>query len=318
MAVAIATAFGCGVASAQTVFPHKTIRFVIPYPPGGTVDIVGRVLADRLTEIFGQSVVVENRVGGGGQVGTAFVAKQAAPDGYTLVINSSAPLATGITLYPGMQYDVERDLAPVSLIADNPIVFVAHPSVPVQSLKEVVELSKSRPEGIRLGIPSAGSMHHLTAAQFRLLTGVIATLVPYKGEAPTVNDTVAGHLDVSVLNLPSTMQHIRGGRLRPLAVTSKTRSDQLPNVATVAESGMAELECTAWFAVMAPAATPKEVLTKLHAGFVKALEAPEVKQKFLAVGANPVHSTPEQTAAFIKREIAHWAKVAKTSGAKFE
>jgi tripartite-type tricarboxylate transporter receptor subunit TctC len=307
-----------GVAHAQGVFPSKPIRFIVPYPPGGTVDIVGRVLAERLSGIFGQSVVVENRAGGGGQTGTTFVAKQALADGYTLVVNSSAPLATGISLYPSMPYDVEKDLVAVTLLAENAIVFAAHPSFPAQSLKEVVEISKARPEGIRLGIPSAGSMHHLTAEQFRLVTGAKATLVPYKGDAPVVNDSVAGHLDMSVLNLPSSIQHIRSGRLKALAVTSKSRSDQLPNVATTAEAGLPELECTAWFAVMAPVATPKDVVAKLHEGFVKALESAEVKQKLAGVGANAIHSTPEQTAAFIKKEVAHWAKIAKASGAKFE
>ena len=307
-----------GSVAAQTTFPAKPIRFIVPYPPGGTVDILGRVLADRLTTVFGQSVVVENRAGGGGQLGTTFVAKQVAADGYTVVVNSSAPLATGVTLYPSMPYDVEKDLAPVTLIAENAIVFVAHPSFPAQTLREVVETAKTRPGGIRFGVPSSGSMHHLTAEQFRLLTGVRATFVPYKGEAPVVNDTVAGHLDVSVLNLPSTMQHVRGNRLRALAVTSKARSEQVPSVPTVAEAGLTELECIAWFAVMAPAATPKDVLAKLHDGFVKALESAEVKQKFQAVGASAVHKTPEETAAFIRREIAHWAKVVKASGAKFE
>jgi tripartite-type tricarboxylate transporter receptor subunit TctC len=305
-------------ALAQGGYPNKPIRFVVPYAPGGTVDLLGRILAESLTKILGQNVIVDNRVGAGGQLGTTFVAKQVTPDGYTIVVNSSAPLATGVTLYPNMPYDVEKDLAPVTVIAENAIVFVAHPSFPAQSLEDVVKVANARAEGIKLGIPSSGSMHHLVAEQFKLLTGARATLVPYKGEAQPVADTVAGHLDVTVLNLPSTMQHIKGGRMRPLAITGPKRSAQVPDVPTVREIGLAPLECIAWFAVMAPAATPKDVLVKLNQAFGQSLQSAEVKQKFDAVGATPIHMSQEETGAFIKREIARWAKVVKDSGAKFQ
>lgn len=306
------------LASAQGDYPNKPIRFIVPYAPGGTVDILGRVLGEALPKQLGQPVIVDNRVGAGGQLGTTFVAKQAAPDGYTIVVNSSAPLATGVTLYPSMPYDVQKDLAAVTTIAENAVIFVAHPSFPGRNLQEAIEAARARPEGIRLGIPSSGSMHHLTAEQFRLLTGIKATLVPYKGEAQPITDTIAGHLDITVLNQPSTMQHIRGGRMKALAVTSKTRSDQLPDVPTVAESGLPQLECTAWFAVMAPAATPRPVLERLNDAFAKALQTEEVKQKFASIGATPVFASQADTAAFIQREIARWARVVKDSGAKFE
>ena len=299
-------------------YPNKSLRFIVPYPPGGTVDILGRVLGDALSRSMGQQVIIENVAGGGGQVGTTRVAKQVPPDGYTIVVNSSAPLATGVTLYPSMPYDVQKDLAAVSIIAENAIVLLVNADVPVKSLKELADYSKSRPEGIKLGIPSSGSMHHLTAEQFRMVSGAKATMVPYKGEAPTVADVVGGHLDAAVLNLPSALQQIKGGKLRALAVTSRQRSPLVPDVPTVIEAGMRALECIAWFAVMAPAATPKDVLAKLNAEFGKALQSESVKQRITAAGATAMHTSAEEASAFIRKEVAHWAKIAKESGAKFE
>jgi tripartite-type tricarboxylate transporter receptor subunit TctC len=298
-------------------YPSKPIRFIIPYPPGGTVDIIGRVLGDKVSTALGQQVIVENRVGAGGSVATSVVAKSA-PDGYTLLVGASAPLASALSLYPNLNYDVMKDLAAITLVANNALLLAANPNVPVNSVKELIALAKAKPGTVKSGVPSAGSIHHLITEQFALATGIKLNIVPYKGEAPTVTDLLGGHLDVAVVNVPAVAQYVIQGKLRPLMVTTRQRSELLPNVPTTAEVGLAGLEADPWFAMMAPAGTPKEIITKLHLEFARILASPEVKKRFTEVGTTAISSTPEETSAFIRDEIVRWAKVVKESGAKYD
>lgn len=303
-------------AVAQT-YPVKPIHFIVPYPPGGIVDVLGRVLGDKLSKSVGQPVIVENRPGAGGSLGTSFVAKSA-PDGYTLLIGASAPLATALSLYPNLNYDVMKDLMPVTLIANSDLVITANASLPLASLKELVALARAKPGAIKVGVPSAGSMHHLIVEELGLKANLRFILVPYKGEPPMLNDLLGGHLDVGVFNIADAVPHIRKKSLTALVVTSKVRAELLPGVPTTAEAGYPGLVADPWFAIMAPGATPKEIVAKLNVELTKILTSPEIKKRFADFGVTAIASTPEQTSAFIGDEIAHWAKVVKDSGAKFE
>lgn len=302
---------------AQT-YPNKPIHFIIPYAPGGINDVLGRVLGEMLSKTIGQPVIVENRPGAGGSVATSMVARSK-PDGYTLLIGSSAPLATGLSLYPNLNYDVMKDLTPVTLIANSDLVITANPHLPVTSLKELVALAHAKPGTIKFGVPSAGSMHHLIVEELSLKANIKFIIVPYNSESPTLNGLLGDHIDVGVFNIATPAPHIRQKTLTPLVVTSKQRSELLPGVPTTAEAGYPGLIADPWFAVMAPRGTPKEIITKLNAELTKILASPEVKKRFANdFGVTAISSTPEQTSAFIGDEIAHWAKVAKDSGAKFE
>ena len=310
LALATTTAFA-------QAYPSKPIHFIIPYAPGGINDVIGRVLGEKLSKEIGQPVIVENRPGAGGSVATSMVAK-AKPDGYTLLIGSSAPLATGLSLYPNLNYDVMKDLTAVTLIASSNLVITANPQLPVSSLKELVELARAKPGTIKFGLPSAGSMHHLIIEELALKANIKFIMVPYNSEAPTMSGLLGGHIDVAVFNIATPAPHIRQHALKALVVTSKQRSELLPDVPTTAEAGYPGLLAGPWFAVMAPGGTPKEIITKLNAEFSKILSSPEIKARFSNdFGMTAASSTPEQTSAFIGEEIAHWAKVVKDSGVKY-
>lgn len=315
--VGLMLALLAATASAQA-YPNKPIHFIIPYAPGGINDVLGRVLGEQLSKSIGQAVIVENRPGAGGSVATAMVAR-AKPDGYTLLIGASAPLATGLSLYPNINYDVMKDLAPVTLIASSDLVITANPRLQVNSLQELVALARAKPGTVKVGVPSAGSMHHLIIEELRLKANIKFILVPYNSEAPTLNALLGSHIDVGVFNISTPAAHIRQKTLTPLVVTSKQRSELLPGVATTAEEGFPGLVADPWFAVMAPAGTPREIITRLNIDLVRILGSQEVKKRFANdFGVSAISSTPEQTGAFIGEEIAHWAKVVKDSGAKFE
>ena len=299
-------------------YPDKPIHLLIPYAPGGIVDVLGRVLAEKLSKAVGQPVIVENRPGAGGAVATSVVAR-AKPDGYTLIVDSSAPLATALSLYSKPLYDVMKDLAPVTLVANSDLVITANPHLPVNSLKELVALARAKPGTIRVGVPSAGSMHHLMVEELSLKAHVKFIIVPYNSEVPMLNDLLGGHLDVGVFNVATPAPHIRQHTLKALVVTSKQRAEALPNVPTTAEEGYPGLIADPWFVIMAPGATPKPIIAKLNVELTKILDSPEIKKRFAHdFGVTAISSTPEQTRAFIAEEIAHWGKVAKDSGAKFE
>lgn len=303
-------------ATAQT-YPSRAARIIVPFPPGGTNDILGRIISERLQRTLGQPFAVENRGGAGGVIG-ADVAAKAAPDGYTLLLASSAPLAVGLSLFAKIPYDVMKDFAPVSMIADVTVVFVAHPGFKPQTVQEVIAYARANPGSTKAALPSLGSMHHLLTELFRLQTNTRLNMIPYKGTGPAVADLIAGHVDIDIENLPAVIGHIRSGRLRPLAVASAERSELLPEVATFKELGYPELVAAPWFALVAPAGTPKEIMARLNENINAFLREPETKALLAKQGANPMVYTPEQTGNLLRQEIDKWAKVVKESGAKLE
>ena len=303
-------------ANAQT-YPAKPIRMIVGSAAGGPIDFVARLTAQKLTEALGQSAVVENRTGAGGTIGTEYVAK-AAPDGHTLLMASAATLCIAPSLYPKLPYDSLKDFAPVSTVASAAFVLVVHPSVPVKSVREFIALAKSRPAQLRFGSAGSGSVTHLAAELFRSMAGVDLVHVPYKGAAPAMIDLIGGHLDFMFDSVLTSMPHVRAGKLRALAAAAAARSAVMPELPTVAESGLPGFEASTWFGVVAPAATPREVIAKLNAAIVKGMTSAEMTERLLAQGLAPLGNTPEQFAQLMRDELRKWAKVVALSGAKVD
>jgi tripartite-type tricarboxylate transporter receptor subunit TctC len=302
-----------GAASAQT-FPNKPIRMVVPFSAGGTTDILARAVGQKLSESLGQQVVVDNKPGAGGNIGAQEVAR-AAPDGYTLVMGTVGTHGINPSLYKKMPYDHIKDFAPVSLVASVPNLLVVHPSVPVNSVKELIAHAKANPGKLNFASSGNGTSIHLSGELFKTMTGLQMTHVPYKGSAPAVTDLLGGQVQLMFDNMPSALPHAKGGKLKPLAVTSAKRFPGTPEIPTIAEAGVPGYEATSWFGVLAPAGTPKEIVNKLSTEIAKALKTPEMKKRLEEQGAEAVGSTPEEFAAHIKSETAKWAKVVKESGA---
>jgi len=304
-----------GLALAQG-WPSRPIRYIVPFPPAGATDITARITADRITGPLGQPVIVENRPGAAGNVGTAMVAK-AAPDGYT-ILQLTVAQSISQTLYTKLDYNLERDLEPVALIAMVPNVMEVNPSVPAHTVQEFIALAKSKPGQIFFASSGSGTSIHMSAEMFKMMTGVDIIHVPYKGSGPALTDLVGGQVSVMWDNLPSSISFIKSGKLRALAVTSATRFPELPDVPTMQEAGVPGFEATAWFGIVAPKGTPKEIITRINSEVNRALETPEVKEKMLRQGAVATPRTPEQFGEFIRNEVAKWAKVVKASGAKVD
>jgi tripartite-type tricarboxylate transporter receptor subunit TctC len=300
-------------AAAQN-YPAKPIRIVAPYPPGGPTDILARIIGQKMYEDWGQPVVVESKPGAGGNVGTDYVAR-AAPDGYTLLMGASGPLAINVTLFSKLPYDPSTDLAPVIHVASVPLVLVVHPSLPVKSLEDFIVLLKSKPGQLNYGSAGPGTVQHMTAELFKFMAKVEMVHIPYKGAAPAVADVVGGQVPIMFDSMISCIPHVKGGRLRALAITGLTRSALLPDVPTVEESGVPRFEATAWYGVVAPATVPKDIIGKLNGEMLKVLRLPDVKQRLAEMGTDFVGGSPEQFGRFIKAEITKWAKVVKESGA---
>ena len=303
-------------AALAQAWPSKPIRYVVPFPPAGSADILSRAIADKLIPALGQRVVVENRAGAAGAVGTELVARSA-PDGYTILMGTVAQ-SISETLYTKLPFSFQRDLVPVALVARVPNVMVVHPSVPVKTVKEFIALAKSRPGQISFASSGSGTSIHMSAELFKMLTGVNIVHVPYKGSGPALIDLVGGHVSVMFDNLPSSMPHIKSGRLRAIAVTTAARYPALPALPTIAESGLPGYEASSWFGVVVPAGTPREVVARLNAEINQALNLPDIRERFAQQGAIPAPGTPEEFSAYIRAEIAKWAKVIKVSGAKVE
>ncbi len=293
-------------------YPAKTVRFIVPYAAGGGVDIVTRTLAQKLTEQVGQSFVVENRPGGNANIASEAVAK-AAPDGYTLLMGSPANAVNG-SLYKKLPYDVLRDFAPVSLIGYGPLVLVVHPSVPARTVKELIALCKAQPGQLNYASGGNGTSQHLAGELLRVTTGIAVVHIPYKGAAPALVDLIGGQIAFMFNNTLEVLPYVKAARLRALAVASTRRSAVLPDLPTFAQAGYPGFEATVWWGVLAPAATPRDVVVKLNAEIVKAMNAPDIKEKFSALGAETTGSTPEQYAEFLKEEVTKWAGVIKASG----
>lgn len=298
-------------------YPNKPVRVIVPFPPGGTNDILGRMYAERMQRALGQPFLVENRGGAGGVIGAEVVAK-AAPDGYTLLLASSAPLAVGLSLFKKVPYDVMKDFTPIGMVADVTVTLVVHPGFKAQSVKDIVAQAQANPGGVRAALPALGSMHHLLTELFRLQTNTKLNMIPYKGTGPAVADLIAGHVDIDFENLPAVISHIRAGKLRALAVATAERSEILPEVPTMKELGYPELVAAPWFALVAPAGTPREAVARLSEALNGWLKEPETKAALAKQGANPMIHTQEQTSNLIRQEIEKWARVVKESGAKLE
>ena len=303
-------------APAQTAngWPNKPLRFILPFPPGGGTDIVGRLIADRMTASLGQPVVTENRGGAGGNVG-AEAAARSAPDGYTIVLVAPS-LAISPSLYSKLNYDPVKDFAPVSLVATVPNVMVTHPSVPADTLAEFIRFAKTKPGGMNFGSGGSGTSNHLAGELFNIVAGVKLVHVPYKGVNLAMNDVLSGQIHLVVIGVPAAAPHIKAGKLRALALVAPQRASALPEVPTVAEAGLPNFEVTTWYGILAPAGTPKPIVTRLNAELVKIMHAPEMKDRLATMATDPVTSTPEEFADYIKREIVKWGEVVRQAGLK--
>jgi len=303
-------------AIAQT-WPAKPIRIVVPFPAGGSTDIVGRLLADKLSQSLGQAVVVDNRAGAGGTSGSDVAAK-AAPDGYTFLLGTSSTHAIAPALYPKLAYDPVKDFAPVSLVGTATILMVVHPSVTAKSVAEFVALAKAKPGAMMFGSTGNGSVSHLTAEYFKSLAGIDMQHVPYKGDAPMTLDLVAGRVQVAFGTAVAFLPQVQAGKLNALAVTDARPSPVAPQLPTVAASGLPGFEVLQWFGLLAPAGTPREIVARLNADVGKALQHPDVQEKLKGLGMQIVGGPPEQFGSFMRAEAVKWARIVKDSGAKVD
>jgi tripartite-type tricarboxylate transporter receptor subunit TctC len=302
-------------AGAQS-YPVKPVRVIVPFPPGSGADITTRLVAPRLSETLGQQLVVENRAGAAGNIG-AEVAARAAPDGYTLLI-APASIAISQTLYKKLPFDLVRDFQPVAMLASVPFLLVVHPSLPAKNVKELVALAKSRPGQINYASTGSGSSPHLTAEMLKLEARIDVVHVPYKGTPLAVTDLLTGQVSFMFANALSVLPQVSAGRLRALGITSAKRSATTPQLPTMAESGMPGFESGTWYALLAPSGTPREVVTRLSGDVARLTQNADLREKLAAQGAEALTMTPEQTGAYIKREIAKWGKVVRASGATVE
>jgi len=304
-----------GTTAAQT-YPARPIRFIVPFAPGGSTDLVARILAQRMSETLGQPVVVDNRGGAGGVIG-AELAARAPADGYTIVLGSPGPL----TINPNLQrvpYDTLRDFSPITLATISPFTLVLHPSVPAQSVKELVALAKAKPGQLNYGSAGNGSVGHFSTEQFKALAGVDLVHVPYKGAGPAVTDLIGGRLQLMFENLPTILPHVRAGRLRMLAVGTKARSALAPEYATIHESGVPGYESSTAFGVLAPARTPAPVVGRLNQEIVKILHSADIKERMAAQGLEAVGGTPQQYSQHLKEELAKYGRIVKAAGIKLD
>ncbi len=295
--------------TAAQPFPAGQITLVVPYQPGGPVDLIPRTIAPRLAEALGATVIVENRPGAGGNVGSAYVAK-AKPDGLTLLATAGSALTVNKWLFKNLNYDPERDFSPVVRFADTPNVFVAHQDVPVRNVRELIQVARAQPGKLNYGTPGTGTSPHLCVELFSNAAGEIKlTHIPYKGGADVVKDLLANRIQIACSNLTPVISHIQGGRLRALAVTGKARHPLLPDVPTVDEAGLAGFEVTGWFALLAPAGTPAATVERLNAEVVKALRDPAVAERFKAFGVTGIGDSPAEFGRYMAAEMTKWRKV---------
>jgi tripartite-type tricarboxylate transporter receptor subunit TctC len=303
-------------AGAQAPYPSRAIRFVVPSAPGGGTDITARAVAPKVSEYLGQQVVVENRPGAGTMIGGEVVAR-AAPDGYTLLVGIST-LAINPAVYVKVPYDALRDFAPITQLVTTSNMLVTHPSLPAGTVKELIAFARARPGQIHYASAGVGTNPHLSMELFLFMGGLKMVHVPYKGSGQGIVDVVAGHVPVMTPSVPAALPHTKSGRLRGLGVTGAKRSNAAPEVPTIAEAGLPGYEATQWFGMLAPAATPREIITRLHAEITRALRDGDVRRRLEADGAEPVGSKPEEFAAYLRSETAKWAKVVKAAGIKPE
>jgi tripartite-type tricarboxylate transporter receptor subunit TctC len=316
----------CGIAVLLTAsaswagaqnFPTKSLRMIIHFPPGGPTDFVGRALAQKLGEAWKQQVVVENRPGAGGVIGVETVLR-APPDGYTLLFGTGGSLALAPALNPKLPYNVFTDLAPITLLVINPQILVVHPSLPVRSVSDLIKLAKAKPGQINYGSVGPGSPQHMGMELLKSMAGVNLVHIPYKGTAPAMTELIAGQISAMFNSMPSVLPHIATGRLRGIAVGSAKRSPAAPDIPTVAESGLKGFQYVTWYALLAHAGVPKDIIARINAESVKALSEPEMAKRFSSQGAEPAPSTPEELGKFMRSEFEDWKRVIKTANIKLE
>jgi len=298
-------------------YPDRPVRIVAPFPPGSVVDVLARPVAPKLAEAWGQSVVIDNRSGMGGSIGAEIGAK-ASPDGHTLLMGTNGTNAINMSLYPKMPYDTRKDFAPITRVATSYLLLTFHPSVPVNSVKDLIALAKAKPGQLTFGSAGGGTTPHLAGELFNSMAGVKMTHVTYKGSPQAAIDLIAGRLSLAFGNASTVLPHIRAGKLRAVAITALQRDPALPDLPTIAESGLPGFEATPWFAMFAPAGTPAAVVSKVNAEMVRILALAEIKNHYANLGLTAISSTPAELAEFVEREIVKWAKVVKASGAKIE
>jgi tripartite-type tricarboxylate transporter receptor subunit TctC len=302
---------------AAQVYPAKPVRLIVPFPPGGAVDFFARVMANPLAEMLGQPVVIENKAGASGMIGAELVAKSA-PDGYTLLLGNIASLAINVGIYPKMPYDPARDLTPIVRTVDVNYVMVVHPSVPAATVSELIAYAKANPGKLAYGSAGSGSLPHLAMELLKSVASVDMIHVPYKGGGPMVTDLLGGSVQVVIGDQANLMPHVKAGKLRALAVGSPKRSPVYPEISTFAEAGLPGFEATAWQGLVGPAGLPSDVVRRLNEAFNKAMALPDVRERLLGGGLDPIGGTPEDFGRFIRSEIVKWSKIAKDVGAKPE
>lgn len=304
-------------AASYAQYPSKAVRFVVPFPAGGPLDIVARSIGQDLNKAWGQPVLVDNRPGAGGNIGADVVAK-APPDGYTILMGAVSTHAINVWLYKSLPYDPVKDFAPVTLVTSVPNVLVVHPSVPAKNVRELIALAKARKGQLNFASGSTGSAGHLAGELFKTMAGVDMTHIPYKGAAPAVTDLLAGHVSLMFDNLASGLPSIKAGRVHALAVTTLKRSPFLPELPTISDSGLRGFDIGTWFGVFAPAGTPREIVMRLNAEIARSLHTAVMKDRLATLGAEAMPNTPEAFAAFVKAEMTKYQKIVQASGAKVD
>jgi tripartite-type tricarboxylate transporter receptor subunit TctC len=317
LGVALCLATAMTVPAVAADYPDKPVRIVVPFPPGGTTDVLARIVATGLSEQLGQQFVVDNRPGASGVIGTSMVAK-AEPDGYTLVFATINTHGINASLFPNLPYDPVKDFAPVTVVANTPNVLMVHPSVPAKNLSELIALAKAEPAKLNFGSTSLGGSPHMSGELFKMMAKVNIVHVPYKGGGPMLTDLIGGHIQMAFDNLPSSMGHIRSGDVRAIAVTTAERAPSAPDVPTMRESGLPDYEVAAWFGMLAPAGTPPEIVNRLQQTVGEILQSPEGAKRLADLGAEPVGNTPAEFAEVIAYEVTRWREVVQATGVKVE
>ena len=305
------------IAHASDTFPNKPIKFIVPYAAGGATDTTARLVSKELTAILGQPVIVENKAGAGGNIGTDYVAKST-PDGYTMLLAYTGPMAINPSLYDSLPFKPQQDFAPVTLLAQAPQILGVHPSIPATTVDELVAYAKANPTALFFGSSGNGGADHLAGELFKMRTGAQITHVPYKGGAPALADLVAGRTQLQFMTIPASIGHIQAGRIRPLAILAKERYPLFPDVPTISEAGVKNYDVNNWYGVVVAAGTPEPIVNKLNNALIKALRSNEVQTRFSGLGLVPVSNTPKEFQSFIAAESARWAEIIRVSGASLK
>ena len=315
--IALIPAWHAGAADNSATFPARPVRWIVPFPPAGSIDLVGRVVGQKLYDTWGQQVVIDNRAGGGGRIGTA-AAAVATADGYTQLFTLNTSLTIDRSLFKSLPYDPDKAFAPITIIAATSQLLVTNPSFPVRNVRELIALCKTRPGEVNYGSSGAGGSLHLAMELFKSMAGIDIVHVPYKGGPPAATDLIAGQIALLFFNTPAALPYIRAGKLRALGVSTAKRSPLLPEVPTIAESGVPNFDTDVWFGLVAPAGTPPEIVAKTQRDVARVVAMADVRKQLLDIGAEPVANTPEEFAARIKKESALWAKVVQAAKIKFD